>query len=131
MDPIKIEEWIVVVAGERSFLGVPRYSGRPFHKMSFSDIRRDSSAPIVPLPMALQPVFELATFHESTSSRRALVTPVDFLVHGAPLYVEARVFYLCEDMHEDDRRTYQKLVENGMQVLAKAKARASGLVVPP
>ena len=87
-------------------------------------------------PLALSPCFEFGVFTGTDpatgrTGRQAAVVPVDLVIEGVPVYVQATSLYLCSELKDEDRKTYISLVTQGLEIMQRARANAAGLVVPP
>lgn len=79
--------------------------------------------------LRLFPAFEflapIEALDDSTLSRKPLVLPVDFALHGTPVYVKPVFAYLCRDLHESDRDAYKSFVQQALE-LKKSRVSRGG-----
>lgn len=131
--PIKIDEWVVVIAG----LGV-QFLGR----IAADEARGWSAAAYVraladgrDVPVRLDVAFELATpmvaAGEGKHRRMAQVLPIGLAAHPIPITVRGIAAYACAEMHDDDKRAYASIVEQGLTMLAGASRSGGEGGLPP
>lgn len=125
---VRIEEWLVVVAG----FGV-QFMGR----IAPDDTRGWSAAAYVrafaegrDTLVRFDTAFELATpmvaAGEGKTRRVVQTLPIGVAAHPVPLTVRPIAVYGCAEMHEDDKRVYASIVEQGLTMLSGATRTGDG-----
>lgn len=120
-----IKEWAMVSGTTMRFLGRLEISA------GVNLIGRIEAGLLV----RLDPAFEFAAMlrgdAQGRTVREPLVYPVDFAVFGMPVYVKPTAIYLCAEMTPEDQKTYSQLVEQGLEILNRARANHAGIALPP
>jgi hypothetical protein len=123
-----INEWVVVSATTGRFFGRLACSDRADgRKMFLEDVKHGGT-------LHIEPCFEFAAVmrrnERGQTERLPLLSPVDFVVMGVPVYVRATSIYFCAEMKPEDQRTYSELVKEGLAIMTRARAGAAGLSLP-
>lgn len=134
-DEAAVGPWVVVISGAMRYIGRIDVSG-PF----FEELKIDNPRHRVPLLLdthhrwaRLIPAYELhAPFVRDPETgrmrREALITHPDFVLQNkvAPLHVFVDAYYFLEDLAEDDRAVYMRLVAKADEAIAEALKKARG-----
>lgn len=124
MGEVKIEEWVVVSSPGGRYIGRPTYN-----KAIVLDAVNNGDC--VELQDALDFIAPMRPVQLPGGGigmqRDPILVQPDFVAHALPVYVKASAIYFCEDMQEDDKKTYKKLVESALESALESRARSAGL----